>query len=127
MYAYEDSTLCDVARLAGFTDPDRVLHPPNLAKVSSKCSPEAMAKKDAAQAKPLPAQAKPLPALVSSTDATRKFPSFKWSDFDEAGGSKLVNALKKLCKDMGYDPDTTKESGEPLSTVGADGKKGKNK
>jgi hypothetical protein len=120
MYTYEESTLCDVARHAGFTDPDRVLHAPNLLKVSSKCSPEAMAKVDAAQAKLLP-------ALVSKTDTTRKFRAFSWKDFDEAGGSKLVNALKKLCKDMGFDPDTTKESGEPLSTVGADGKKGVSK
>jgi hypothetical protein len=120
MFTYEDSALCDVARLAGFTDPDLVVYPPNLPMVSSKCSPEAMAKADAAQAKPLP-------ALVSKTDTTRKFPSYSWSEFDEAGGSKLVNALKKLCKDMGYDPNAIKESGETLSTVGADGKKGMSK
>jgi hypothetical protein len=107
MYRYEDSSLCDVARHSGFADPDLVVYPPNLAKFASRCNGNAA---DGA-AKPLDtATQKLLPYLSSNTDkAARKYPAFGWSDLEQAGGSKLVKALKKLCKDMGYDPDTTRE------------------
>jgi hypothetical protein len=96
MYRYEDSTACDVARLGGFADPGAVVYRPNLAKVEARCGSDAAVPSD---------PQKPLPSLAPGAGKGRKHPELAWADYERAGGSKLVRALRELCKDMGYDPD----------------------
>lgn len=101
MVQYETSTLCDLATIAGFTNPELAVYPPNVDRVIQTCAAD-----DKADVH------KPLPHLETKTDAKNiKLPDVNWDSFDEAGGPKLVNALKELCKDLGYDPDAPLDTG----------------
>ena len=100
MYRYEESSLCDIAKLAGFLDPEQVVYAPNQAKVLAKCGPLST----------IGDASKKLPLLAKETDQTRKVPEFGWDDFRTAGGAALVTALKNLCKELGYNPDQLPDS-----------------
>lgn len=101
MFHYEQVSACDVASLAGFMSPELAMYQPNTEKIAQKCDKsDDDANKRIVTLKSV--------GVEESAPSVRKF---TWDDFREAGGSKLVDALRKLCKDLGYDPDNTDSQG----------------
>lgn len=93
MIQYEQVSLCDVVELAGFLDPQLVVYEPNLDKLTKQCNDSGANVNQR------------LPTLVTKVDEERKLPKYSWEDYQAAGGSKLVSALRKLCQELGYNPD----------------------
>lgn len=96
MIQFEKVTLCDVARIAGFLDPQLVVyqqHQPRLATVCDTPGSDAATKL--------------LPDLVATKgeELVESLPTITWGGINEAGGSSLEEELRKLCEDLGYDPD----------------------
>lgn len=94
MVRYESTSVCEIAQLAGFSDPLQV-YPPNERKFTFACGPNGT-NADAM---------KPVPALATKTDSTRSLPNYTWDDYRDAGGPELAKELRQLCVDLGYDPD----------------------
>jgi len=108
MLQYEYSSLCDIANAAGLLDPLTTLYPPNYSKVSHMCESENIGEGDAT---------KPVLALGKHSEEMRELPFYTWENIREAGGSALEKALRKLCKELGYDADVSEEEfGSPASS-----------
>lgn len=92
---YEESSLCDIANLAGFRSLDTIVYAPNKERIDGICGDHAPSNSTAKQR---------LPDISEMLKLDEDFSNLEWSDIREAGGKALENALRKLCKQTGYDP-----------------------
>jgi hypothetical protein len=95
MVQYENTTLCELANMAGFTDPSQAVYAPNVDKVTRLCNAE-NSKGDVHLALPL--------LETKSADLTMPKTLLQWDDLETVGGTSLVKAVKDLCRELGYDP-----------------------
>lgn len=92
---YEETSLCDIANVAGFRSSDTVIYDPNKEKIDEICGDD-MPSNSTAKQKLSDIGEK----LALGRDNS---PNFGWTDIRSAGGKALENSLRKLCKQTGYD------------------------
>lgn len=96
-FRYEDISLCEIAQEARFLDPDRAIYKRTVPHLNPIC----VTSDEDVDAR------KKLPELATQQDELRSLPEISWTDFREAGGKELEDALKNLSKTLGYDPAQT--------------------
>jgi hypothetical protein len=95
MFRYEDVSLCDIAKLAGFDNASTLVYAPNERKIDWICGEKSHT----------PEVFEKLPTLAKRDETVGSLPAISWEAFKEAGGNELVASLQRLCVDLGYDPN----------------------
>jgi len=104
MFKLEETSTCQVAKLAGFMDESDCLYPPNYVQIQRICS--------------VPENVANTPMKAKRYHKVNKGKIWlNWSDYEGSkhgstlpkGDKTLVKAIRQLMLDLGYDPDQNRE------------------